>query len=253
MTPSRPLYERIERQLRARLDAAADGDPFPSETQLAREFGVARMTVRAALAGLERDGRLDRVPGRGTFVRKAASARPVGTLLSFHDEVLASGRTPGSRVLEAVVRAASPEEAAALHPHAPSRSADVVAITRVRLSDDVPLAVERATFPASLGALLDTDLETGSLHAALRRLGFSPTLGSSLLSARTADADAGELGVAATTPMLVETRSIADQHGDPLEHTVTSYVASRYTLRVDFTVSAPAPTADADEAAPRVP
>ncbi|WP_116948773.1 GntR family transcriptional regulator [Jiangella endophytica] len=232
MPAPQPLYERIEKRLRARVDTAADGDPFPSEQQLAREFGVARMTVRQALAGLERDGRLERFPGRGTFVRAPAAVRPVGTLLSFHDQMVAAGRTPRSRLLEACVRPAGDDEAAALAP-----GGEVVAVTRVRLADDVPVAVERAVFAGSLGALLDADLESGSLHQALRRLGLRPTLGSSVLTAGTAGPDAAALGVDPGTPMLIETRTIVDQHGAPLEHTVSRYVAERYALKVDFTVA----------------
>ena len=255
MAVSQPLYERIEKQLRRRLTTADEGDPFPSEPRLAEEFGVSRMTVRAALAGLERDGMLERVPGRGSFVRKGAAARPVGILLSFHDQARAEGKTPRSRVLEATVRAAEPPEIAALYqvsdpaiaasasasaasPKSAPAPPQVVAITRVRLFDDTPIALEHATFPATptLSTLLTADLETGSLHHALRRLGLNPTLGSSVLTARTAGDDARELGVAPTTPMLVETRSIVDQHGDPLEYTVSSYVADRYALKVDFAV-----------------
>ena len=250
MAASQPLYERIEKQLRRRLADADDGAPFPSEPQLAEEFGVSRMTVRAALAGLERDGMLERVPGRGTFVRKGAAARPVGVLLSFHDQARAEGKTPRSRVLQATVRPATPQEIAALYQDhdspdpTPERGPtptppSVVAISRVRLFDDLPIALEHAVFPATLSALLTTDLETGSLHHALRRLGLNPTLGSSLLTARTADDDALELGVAPITPMLVETRSIVDQHGSPLEYTISSYVADRYALKVDFSVAAP--------------
>lgn len=237
MPAPRPLYERIEKQLRRRLADAADGDPFPSEPRLAEEFGVSRMTVRAALAGLERDGMVERVPGRGSFVRKGAAQRPVGVLLSFHDQALAEGKTPRSRVLQAEVRAGTPQEIAALYQGEEPQERPVVAITRIRLFDDTPIAIERAVFPASLSALLTTDLETGSLHNALRRLGLTPTLGSSVLTARTADDDAPHLGVPAATPMLVETRSIVDQHGRPLEYTVSSYVAERYALKVDFSVS----------------
>ncbi|GAA1990958.1 GntR family transcriptional regulator [Catenulispora subtropica] len=236
MAASQPLYERIERHLRRRLDAAVDGDPFPSEPRLAEEFGVSRMTVRAALARLERDGLLERVPGRGSFVRKAAAERPVGTLLSFHDQAVAAGRTPRSRVLLAHVRPASPHEAAALWPDGAPQPAEVVAISRIRLFDDLPMAVEHATFPPRLDALLTTDLETGSLHNALRRLGVQPTLGSSVLTARIAGDDAAELGVTPDTPMLVETRSVRDQNGDPVEYTVSSYVADRFALRVEFAV-----------------
>ncbi|PZF79957.1 GntR family transcriptional regulator [Jiangella anatolica] len=237
MAAPQPLYERIEKRLRVRVDAAGDGDPFPSEQRLAREFGVARMTVRQALARLERDGRLERVPGRGTFVRAPAAVRPVGTLLSFHDQMVTAGRTPRSRLVGAGHRPATPDEAAALAPGVPAGDVTVVGITRVRLADDLPVAIERAVFPATLDALLDTDLETGSLHSAVRRLGLRPTLGSSILGARTAGDDAVALGVDPATPMLVETRNILDQHGAPLEYTVSSYVADRYALKVDFTVA----------------
>jgi GntR family transcriptional regulator len=236
MPANQPIYERIEKQLRRRLAAAADGDPFPSEPRLSEEFGVSRMTVRAALAGLERDGMLQRVPGRGSFVRKGAAQRPVGILLSFHDQALAEGRTPRSRVLKAEKRAASAQEIAALYQEDPAEH-EVIAISRVRLFDDTPIAIEHAAFPAALEALLSTDLETGSLHNALRRLGRVPTIGSSILTARTADDDASDLGVAPTTPMLVETRDIVDQDGKSLEHTISAYVANRYALKVDFDVS----------------
>lgn len=236
MPAPQPIYERIEKQLRRRLAHAADGQAFPSEPRLAQEFGVSRMTVRAALAGLERDGLLERVPGKGSFVRKSAAARPVGTLMSFHDQAVALGKTPRSRVLAAELRPATRDQAAALSPDRDPADVTIVAITRVRMFDDLPVAIERAAFPATLTALLTTDLETGSLHNALRRLGLRPSLGTSRLSARTADEDAIELAVAPATPLLVETRSILDQNGAPLEHTVSSYIADRYILQVDFNV-----------------
>lgn len=236
MPAPQPIYERIEKQLRRRLAHAADGQCFPSEPKLAQEFGVSRMTVRAALAGLERDGLLERVPGKGSFVRKTTAGRPVGTLMSFHDQAVALGKTPRSRVLEAEPRPATPDQAAALYPDDDPATASVLAITRVRMFDDLPVAIERAAFPSHLAALLTADLETGSLHSALRRLGRRPSLGTSLLSARAADDDAVELAVAPATPLLVETRAILDQDGIPLEHTVSSYIADRYTLQVDFNV-----------------
>ncbi|WP_267893343.1 hypothetical protein [Streptomyces kebangsaanensis] len=39
--------------------------------------------------------------------------------------------------------------------------------------------------------------------------------------------------------MLVETRSLVDQRGAPLEYMVSSYVASRYALQVDFSAARP--------------
>ncbi|MET7419698.1 GntR family transcriptional regulator [Dactylosporangium sp. NPDC005555] len=232
-----PLYVRIERELRARLDRAAPGDALPAESVLAEEFGVARMTMRAALNALEADGLIERIQGRGTYVRQRPAQRAAGTLMSFQDQVRSWGRTPSSRVVEAEVRAASADEAAALRLTAAAPR--VVSIVRVRMADGTPLAVEYAAFPAHLTALLDADLEGGSLHRALNDLGLRPTLGSSTLTAQPAGPDGDRLNVPAAEPLLVETRLIVDQHSAPLEYTVSRYVGSRYALRVTFDVQPP--------------
>lgn len=52
-----------------------DGQRLPPERALSDQFGMARNTVRRALAILENGGRLVRHVGRGTFVRNAGNAR----------------------------------------------------------------------------------------------------------------------------------------------------------------------------------
>lgn len=237
MAKTPPLYARIERELRTRLARARPGDVVPAESVLAEEFGVARMTVRAALNALESDGLIERIQGRGTFVRQRPEPRAAGTLMSFQDQVRRWGRVPRSRLVEGEVRAASSSEAAALQLTAARPR--VVSIVRVRFADDVPLAVEYACFPPHLDALLNLDLETGSLHRALHERGLRPTLGSSRLTAQRAGPDSELLHVPADEPLLVETRLIVDQHSAPLEYTVSRYVGHRYDLQVTFDVQPP--------------
>ncbi len=47
------------------------GEAIPSERQLSTELGVSRLTVRAALDDLAREGYLVRRRGAGTFVERA--------------------------------------------------------------------------------------------------------------------------------------------------------------------------------------
>ena len=232
-----PLYVRIERALRARLADAEPGDALPSEPAMAAEFGVARMTVRAAINNLEVAGLVERIPGRGTFARREPTARPAATLMSFHDQVRSWGQRPSSRVIEAALRPATSEERAALQL-LPSPTALVVSIVRLRLADGIPIAVEHASFGEHLAGMLDLDLEQDSLHEALRAKGLHPTLGSSVLTAQRAGASARWLHVPKSDPLLVETRLIVDRETLPLEYTVSRYVASRYALRVTFEVEA---------------
>src|SRR5258708_16415739 len=65
-----PAYKRIQNALRKRMEAAElnPGDAVASERELAKTHKVSLMTARHALAGLEREGIVERRRGAGTFV-----------------------------------------------------------------------------------------------------------------------------------------------------------------------------------------
>jgi DNA-binding FadR family transcriptional regulator len=56
------------------------GDRLPPERELARSLGVGRSSLRNALAELERDGRIWRHVGQGTFVSSSDADEVVATL-----------------------------------------------------------------------------------------------------------------------------------------------------------------------------
>ncbi|HEY6762395.1 MAG TPA: GntR family transcriptional regulator [Baekduia sp.] len=230
-----PRYFEIEQALRARIAELAPDDPLPSDAQLCAEFGVSRMTARNAVARLAQEGIVSRVPGRGTFVAEPPVHRQAGSLLSFSAEMRRQGREPSSRLVARAVRAAQGAERHRLRL-APRRR--VVEISRVRLADEEPVAVETAVFSAELApGLMVADLEHGSLHRALLTLGRVPTAGTASLRAEPADrADARLLRLRAGAPLLVERRLIADQDGAPLELTASRYAGDRYRLDVSFDV-----------------
>ncbi|MGA8440617.1 MAG: GntR family transcriptional regulator, partial [Candidatus Sulfotelmatobacter sp.] len=65
-----PAYERIQNAIRKRIAAAElnPGDSVASERELAKTHKGSLMTARHALAGLEREGVVERRRGAGTFV-----------------------------------------------------------------------------------------------------------------------------------------------------------------------------------------
>ncbi|MEU6133403.1 GntR family transcriptional regulator [Nocardioides sp. NPDC047086] len=64
-------FDRIAADLRHRIEASElqPGDRLPSETALLEEYGVSLGTLRRALDLLEAERHIQRVHGRGTFVR----------------------------------------------------------------------------------------------------------------------------------------------------------------------------------------
>jgi GntR family transcriptional regulator len=173
-----PYYEQLYGELlrRIREGTIAPEDRLPSESQLHREFGLSRATVRQALEMLETNGWAVRVPRRGYF----ASAQPPehGWLIEGQEGFLEDqlGHR-NEQVRTKVVRARHlklPEHAArALELNGP---AEGFALERLRFMDDKvvlfstnysPPAVEPVV-AASSGVLAGE----ASLTHALREGGF---------------------------------------------------------------------------------
>ena len=233
-----PRYYEIEQALRARIADLKADDPLPSDAMLCEEFGVSRMTARNAVQRLAQEGIVYRVPGRGTFVAEPPVHRQAGNLLSFTEEMRRRGRVPSSQLLDRSVREPRPAEASRLQLQPDTL---VLALRRLRVADEEPMAIEEAIFPAALAALLqNADLEHRSLHDTLVEGGHVPTMGRARLGAEAAGPDdAALLGVPLGSPLLVEKRVIHDQDGRPLELCESRYAGDRYGLDVQFDVELP--------------
>jgi DNA-binding GntR family transcriptional regulator len=233
-----PQYRQIELALRSRLQAMSPGERLPSDEELCREFGVSRMTARNAMQRLADDGLVQRIPGRGTFAVAPPAHRFADRLMAFSHEMSRMGRTPRSRLLAREIRPATAAEAASLGlpPTEP-----VVVVRRVRLADDVPVAIETAILVRrTADAVMAADLEGGSLHEALARAGMQLRSGEATIAAEAATADDVRLlDVVRGSPLLVERRIIADAHGRPIEATESRYPGDRYALDVRFDVDVP--------------
>jgi GntR family transcriptional regulator len=105
-------------------------------------------------------------------------------------------------------------------------------LERLRLADGIPMAIERAVMPIELVESLRMDIEEGSLHLAFEDAGHVPTHALAQVTARRAtkrERELLQLGSGAAV-LLCEDRTIWDEEDRPLEHTVTCYVADRYSF-----------------------
>src|SRR5258708_12620723 len=94
-----PVYKRIQNAIRKRIEAADlnPGDAVASERELAKTHKVSLMTARHALAGLEREGIVERRRGAGTFV--AAPKIHFNNLITYTQPMSTPGPAPPSPVL----------------------------------------------------------------------------------------------------------------------------------------------------------
>src|SRR3954466_14920191 len=111
------------------IDRLGVGDAIPSERQRSPDLGVSRLTVRAALDELVREGYLVRRRGAGTFVAEPKVAKGIN-INSFSDDMRERGMQPQSRTLDLSVIPAGARLGRILHV---SPAEQVVAVKRLRL------------------------------------------------------------------------------------------------------------------------
>lgn len=228
-------YHAARDQLLDRLDGMTAGDQFPPERDLAQELGVSRMTLRRAIDELVARGAVRRRHGSGVF---ALGPKLDQALIanSFTEDMRARGLTPGARTLSFEVSPAGSRIRRQLHLR---EGAEIVAISRLRLADDEPIALEDLNVPrALLPDLRAEHLEDRSFYELLREqhgihVAHSvQTIEPTVLD----DEEAGHLDVPVHTPALLFERTSRSADGTLIEFVRSVYRGDRYKIRTELTV-----------------
>jgi GntR family transcriptional regulator len=225
-----PVYKRIQNAIRKRIESSEllPGDPVDSERELAKLHKVSLMTARHALAGLEREGVVERRRGAGTFV--AAPKIHFNKLMSYTEHMSSRGLTPRSRVLVAKIVEHDAEVAARLALPATS---PLVKIERLRETGDEPFALETCYLPAKeFSALAKAPLGRTSLFGTLRQdFGVELAYADEEVDATTAEANVAELlGVPRGAAVLRIRQVIYSTKGKATIYVVGFYRSERHTL-----------------------
>jgi len=209
------------------------GRSIPAERQLAIDLGVSRLTVRAALDELVRDGYLERRHGSGTYVTEPKIAQPL-TLTSFSEDMRRRGMVAGSRTLELDSTVAG---ARLGHRLGVSPEARLFRVKRLRLADSKPMAMEVLHVPEALvPGLTRADFENHSFYELLRER-YSITVASGTQSIEptvTNEEESEVLGVPLHTPAFLFERTTVSESGRTVEFVRSIYRGDRYRLVADL-------------------
>jgi GntR family transcriptional regulator len=225
-----PVYKRIQDTIREQIEASElkPGDSVASERELARTHKVSLMTARHALAGLEREGVVERRRGAGTFV--ASPKIHFNKLMSYTEHMSSRGLAPRSRVLVAKIIEQEAEVAARLG--LPGTSA-LVKIERLRQTGDEPFALETCYLPADeFSELVEAPLGRSSLFAMLEHdYGVELAYADEEVDATAAEAQIAELlGVQRGASVLRIRQVIYSTKGKATIYGVGFYRSERHTL-----------------------
>ena len=219
------------------------GGRLPSERELIDRSGLSRVTVRAAVGLLERQGWLVRRQGLGTFVADPVKQELASGVRTITEVLLSSGVTPQVDVLSQRTGSAPQRIAETL-----GRS-EVLCVRRLFRVGDEPLALVTAYLPAGLGQAVEPLLSSGATTETTytmweQRLGVQIARATHEIHAAAASGDVAEaLGLAVGSPVLVLERTSYTDDDKPLEVVVFHYRPERYTFSVTLPRTMPGPGA----------
>jgi GntR family transcriptional regulator len=211
------------------IERLAVGEAIPSERQLSVDLGVSRLTVRAALDDLVREGFLVRRRGAGTFVSEPKIAQEL-TMTSFTEDMRRRGMAPGSRTLDLRVMPAGARLGRVLHV---SPSEPIMVAKRLRLADRETMAIETLHVREALvPGLTAADLEQQSFYELLEgRYGVHVTGGVQTIEPTvTNEEESAALGVPLHSPAFLFERITRADGGDIVEFVRSIYRGDRYRL-----------------------
>jgi GntR family transcriptional regulator len=225
-----PAYQRIQGAIRERIDAGElkPGDAVASERELAKVHRVSLMTARHALAGLEREGMVERRRGAGTFV--APPRIHFNKLMSYTEQMSSRGLAPSSKIIASKIIQDEDEIAARLNLPAASR---MVKIERVRHTSEEPFALETCYLPADeFPGLVRSPLGRSSLFATLERdYGVEITYADEEVDATTADARVAQLLEVPRSSSVLRIRQVIHaSNGKAIVYVIGLYRSERHSL-----------------------
>ena len=204
------------------------GTAIPSERQLSADLGVSRLTLRAALDDLAREGYLVRRRGSGTYVQHPKISQEL-TITSFSDDMRRRGMVPGSRTLSMSTILAGARLGRSLNV---SPSEQIVVVKRLRLADGESMAIETLHIPEALVPGLTPKALAGSFYDLLRdHYGAKIAEGIQAIEPTVTNEEESEvLGVPLHSPAFLFERTSRDDAGRTVEFVQSVYRGDRYRI-----------------------
>jgi len=159
-----PKYYLISQQIirRIQLGELQPGMQIPSENQIIDQYGVSNTTARKTLQEIEQSGWAIRIKGKGTFVRSGNVLRSADKILSFTRNMIESGLTPSTRVLERGI--VTEGYSSVINGRRYAMRGPVYRIRRLRFGDRIPMLLEVRYISLELCPEISGDPLDGSLY-----------------------------------------------------------------------------------------
>lgn len=230
-----PLYYQLKELIISEIKKGnyKGNSMIPTEKEFSDIFSISRTTVRQAITELVQEGWLYRVKSKGTFVTfPKVNQDFIQRLESFNEQILRSGRTPSTQLLDFQVIGADESTAKSLDIPIGSR---VFSLHRLRFADHEPIVVVKTYLPYDIcPELKDHDLSKASLYAILGEKASSRIHHVRRLVEAVAatEEDSRYLGLAAGDPIQFFTSIGYNEAQKPVEYSLARYRGDKNQFEV---------------------
>lgn len=237
---SAPLYAQLKEILTSDIlkKKIKPHEKLLSENELAKMYGITRMTVRHAMRELQKEGLIFTKHGKGSFVNSSNDTQMLIKLDGFSTEMIKRGLRVHSRTLEVRKLGFTNETMEAYSGLQKEKKDDLVVIRRIRYVEGRPFAIESSFLPFSIGRdlLFRSFDEKFSIYQFLEKeRGIRLSRAEHAIEPKLIDkSDAELLGVKSGTPILFISGTTFSKSGEPTEYIKGMYLADRYKLKVNI-------------------
>ncbi|MDO4287812.1 MAG: GntR family transcriptional regulator [Eubacterium sp.] len=232
----KPLYLQLEELIRNNIDNGVwkHQNAIPSESELQKEYGLSRMTVRTACQNLVQEGILYRVPGKGTFVAEPKIMTDSLAYMGFREQLERMGYATTTELLESKIIQASASVSKKLRI---PENASVMYIERMRYLKKKPISLHHSYIPIQLCEGIEKhDLINEQLCVIMEKeYQLRPhKIQETLESVRASKKESQLFGVAEDYPLLILEDNLFDQNDVPYEYSKVVFRGDKIKLRYEF-------------------
>ena len=225
-----PLYRQLKNTIlnEIKSNSLAIDSKIPSERELSEKYGISRMTARRAIDDLVKDKYLIRIIGKGTYVTDISKSSEFTRVISFTEDMLKLGYSVKSKILKFNLSEAGEEILSRLKC---SKNEKVFEIVRLRLADNVPMALQSSYILSKFCPnLLDYDLSLNSLYGILEKeFKLKPSYANNILETKIINREEMNLfGVRKEIALFVLDQTTYLENGVAFEYVISIYRGDKY-------------------------
>jgi len=223
-------YQQVYKDLKKAIEIGElkAGEQLPAEEKLVEKYGVSRVTVRNALDGLAELELIERIRGKGTFVKNKVLEKKMNNPISFTETNQMLGNVSSNKVLEFALIKASPFVINYLNV---DENDMVWFVRRIRYSNNLVVLYEESYWIESTCGNLTEQDAMGSILSKFAEHNVFPHLGrQEFLAIGASDEIARHLEVADEFPVLMSKVAFRTKDDQPMFLSVSYFRTDRITV-----------------------